>query len=147
LTALVSRGKGNARRLRRARILLLADESQPEGAWKDADIAKALSAHARTVERTRGKCVESADFVCAMEDVLEVYHRPHDPTWPLVCFDEGSKQQTKETRLPLPPQPGDVAKYDCEYERNASDSTVWAPRRFARKRKFCYPPGAYAASY
>jgi len=58
LTVLVSRGKGNARRLRRARILLLADEQQPEGAWKDADIAKALGAHARTVERTREKCVE-----------------------------------------------------------------------------------------
>lgn len=42
LTALVSRGTGNARRLRRARILLLADEYQAEGAWKDADIAKAL---------------------------------------------------------------------------------------------------------
>ena len=53
LEALVSRGTGNARRLRRARILLLADENQPEGAWRDADIAKALSAHARTVERTR----------------------------------------------------------------------------------------------
>ena len=58
LTALVSRGTGNARRLRRARILLMADENQPEGAWQDADIAKALSAHARTVERTREKCVE-----------------------------------------------------------------------------------------
>ena len=58
LTVLVSKGKGNARRLRRARMLLLADENQPEGAWKDADIAKALSAHARTVERTRGKCVQ-----------------------------------------------------------------------------------------
>ena len=58
LTALVSRGTGNARRLRRARILLLADENQPEGAWKDADIAAALSAHARTIERTREKCVE-----------------------------------------------------------------------------------------
>jgi hypothetical protein len=58
LTTLVSRGKGNVRRLRRARILLLADENQPEGAWKDADIAKALSAHVRTVERTREKCVE-----------------------------------------------------------------------------------------
>ena len=58
LTAVVSRGTGNVRRLRRARILLLADENQPEGAWKDADIAKALSAHARTVERTREKCVE-----------------------------------------------------------------------------------------
>jgi hypothetical protein len=58
LTALVSRGTGNARRLRRARILLLADENQPEGAWKDADISAALSAHARTIERTREKCVE-----------------------------------------------------------------------------------------
>jgi len=58
LTSIVTRGKGNARRIRRAQMLLLADENQPEGAWKDADIAKALSAHARTVERTREKCVE-----------------------------------------------------------------------------------------
>ena len=58
LTAIVSKGKGNARRIRRAQILLLVDENQPDGAWKDADIAKALSAHVRTVERTREKCVE-----------------------------------------------------------------------------------------
>jgi len=57
-----------------------------------------------------------------MEDVLEVYHRPYDPRCPLVCFDEGSKQQTKETRLPLPPQPGSVAKYDYEYERNGTSN-------------------------
>ena len=57
-----------------------------------------------------------------MEDVLEVYHRPYDPKRPLVCFDEGSKQQTKETRLPLPPRPGDVAKYDYEYERNGTSN-------------------------
>jgi hypothetical protein len=58
LTALVSKGKGSAPRLRRARILLMADENQEEGGWKDADIAKALHAHVRTVERTREKCVE-----------------------------------------------------------------------------------------
>ena len=57
-----------------------------------------------------------------MEDTLEVYHRPHDPTRPLVCFDEGGKQLTKETRLPLPPRPGDVAKYDYEYERNGTSN-------------------------
>ncbi len=39
-------------------MLLLADENQPGGGWKDADIAQALSAHTRTVERTREKCVE-----------------------------------------------------------------------------------------
>jgi hypothetical protein len=57
-----------------------------------------------------------------MEDVLEVYHRPPDPQCPLVCFDEGSKQQTKETRWPLPPRPGSVAKYDYEYERNGTSN-------------------------
>ena len=64
----------------------------------------------------------SAEFVCAMEDTLEVYHRPQDPKRPLVCFDEGSKQLTKETRLPLPPRPGAVAKYDYEYERNGTSN-------------------------
>lgn len=57
-----------------------------------------------------------------MEDVLEVYHRPHDPHCPLVCFDEGTKQQVKETRLPLPPQPGQLAKYDYEYERKGTSN-------------------------
>jgi len=57
-----------------------------------------------------------------MEDTLEVYHRPHDPKRPLICFDEGGKQLTKETRLPLPPRPGDVAKYDYEYERNGTSN-------------------------
>ena len=65
---------------------------------------------------------ESAGFVCAMEDVLEVYHRPHDPTRPRVCFDDGGTQHTQETRLPLPPRPGDLAKYDYEYERNGTSN-------------------------
>ena len=38
----------------------------------------------------------NADFVAAMEDVLEVYHRPYDPERPMVCFDEASKQLIKE---------------------------------------------------
>ena len=31
---------------------------------------------------------QDAEFVCAMEDVLEVYHRPYDPRRPQVCLDE-----------------------------------------------------------
>ena len=58
LTAMVNTGQGQARRLRRARILLMADEAQTGGGWKDADIAKALKASPRTVERTRQSCVE-----------------------------------------------------------------------------------------
>lgn len=57
-----------------------------------------------------------------MEDVLEVYHRPHDPKRPQVCFDEGTKQQTKERHSPLPAQPGSMAKYDYEYERNGTSN-------------------------
>ena len=40
-----------------------------------------------------------------MEDVLEVYHRPHDPQRPVVCLDECSKQLIGEVRAPLPPRP------------------------------------------
>jgi hypothetical protein len=55
-----------------------------------------------------------------MEDVLEVYKRPHDPARPLVCLDETSKQLVAETRQPLPMQPGQPARYDYEYERNGT---------------------------
>ena len=58
------------------------------------------------------------DFVWAMEDVLEVYHRPYEDNEVLVCLDETSKQQVKETRLPRPPRPGSAVAYDYEYERN-----------------------------
>jgi hypothetical protein len=46
-----------------------------------------------------------------MEDILEVYHRPYDPKRPLVCIDEASKQQVKETREPLPRQAGKPERY------------------------------------
>jgi DDE superfamily endonuclease len=55
-----------------------------------------------------------------MEDVLEAYHRPHDPAPPLVCVDESSKQLIKETRTPIPMKRGQPARYDCEYERNGT---------------------------
>jgi hypothetical protein len=63
---------------------------------------------------------QNADFVCAMEDVLEVYHRPHDPQRPLVCFDEASKQLIKEVRKPIPAAPGRPETADYEYERNGT---------------------------
>ncbi len=40
----------------------------------------------------------NAAFVAAVEDILEVYQRPHDPEKPLVCIDETSKQLIIETR-------------------------------------------------
>ena len=60
----------------------------------------------------------SAEFVCAMEDVLEVYQRQYGDNEVLVCLDETSKQQVKETRRPRPARPGAAGSYDYEYERN-----------------------------
>ncbi len=55
-----------------------------------------------------------------MEDVLEVYHRPHDPKYPVVCVDETSKQLISETRVPIKAKPGQPARHDYEYERNGT---------------------------
>jgi hypothetical protein len=60
----------------------------------------------------------NAAFVCAMEDILTLYKRPHDPDVPLICMDETSKQLTKETRRRLSAKPGRPERYDYEYERN-----------------------------
>jgi hypothetical protein len=59
-------------------------------------------------------------FVAAMEDVLAVYTRPHDPDRVLVCLDETSKQLIAETRVPIPMKPGRAARVDYEYERNGT---------------------------
>jgi hypothetical protein len=62
----------------------------------------------------------SAEFVAAMEDVLDLYEEPHDPKRPKVNFDETSKQLIAETRVPLPPQPGKPACYDYDYQRHGT---------------------------
>lgn len=53
-----------------------------------------------------------------MEDVLNIYKRPFDPKYPVVCIDETFKQLIGETRKPLPGKPGSVERYDHVYTRN-----------------------------
>ncbi len=64
-----------------------------------------------------------------MEDVLEVYQRPHDPDCPVVCVDETSKQLIAETRRPIPARPGQPARHDYAYERNGTANLfmIYAP--------------------
>lgn len=64
----------------------------------------------------------SAEFVCKMEDVLDVYKRPYNEKYPVVCMDESSKQHLKETRKPIPMKPGESQRYDSEYERNGTSN-------------------------
>ena len=60
---------------------------------------------------------QNAAFVKAMEDVLDVYHRPYDPTRPQVCLDETSKQLVEHTRVPVAASRGRPARVDDEYKR------------------------------
>jgi len=53
-----------------------------------------------------------------MEDVLEVYARPYDPAFPVVCMDESSKQLIGEVTSPIPVAPGHPLLQDDEYVRN-----------------------------
>jgi nucleotidyltransferase/DNA polymerase involved in DNA repair len=62
----------------------------------------------------------NAAFVAAMEDVIEVYHRPHDPDRPVVCVDETSKQLIVETRTPIPAKRGQPRRVNYEYRRNGA---------------------------
>ena len=62
----------------------------------------------------------NAEFVCAMEDVLEVYHRPYDEKRPVICLDEASKPLVGEVIVPIPAGPGQPERFDYEYVRNGT---------------------------
>lgn len=67
-----------------------------------------------------------AEFVAAMEDVLEVYHRPDDEKRPLVCLDEASKQLIGEIAEPIAAAPGRPERIDYEYVRNGTANLFMA---------------------
>ena len=52
-----------------------------------------------------------------MEKVLDIYKRPFDPEYPVVCMDESPKQLIAETRTPIPASSGQPVKHDYEYRR------------------------------
>ena len=65
-------------------------------------------------------CVPKVDaaYVAAMEDVLDLYGEPPDPTRPVICFDESPTQLIGEVRAPIPAEPGRLERFDFEYKRN-----------------------------
>ena len=68
-----------------------------------------------------------------MEDVLDLYHEERDPEWPVVCFDETSKQLIEDVRPPIEAAPGRVERYDTEYKRNGTRNLF----------VFCEPKGGW----
>lgn len=57
-----------------------------------------------------------------MEDVLDIYELPYDPTRPVVCMDEKPYQLLGEARESWAMRPGDNKKIDSEYVRHGTCS-------------------------
>ena len=79
--------------------------------------------------------IQNAAFVAAMEDVLEVYHRPYDSNRPQVCLDETSKQLVTESRPSMSMQPGRCKRVDPEYRRCGVTSVFMLSEPLAGKRR------------
>jgi hypothetical protein len=59
----------------------------------------------------------NAEFVAAMERVLDLYHLPYDPKVPVIVMDEQPVQLFKETRTPIPATRNHAKRVDDEYDR------------------------------
>ena len=70
-----------------------------------------------------------------MEDVLEVYARPYDPKFPVLCMDESSMQLIGEVHEPIPAAPGHPVLVDDEYVRNGVASIFIEVEPLGGKRK------------
>ena len=55
-----------------------------------------------------------------MEDVLEIYKRPYDSAFPVICMERQPTQLIKETRMKIAVEPGKPERVDYEYERNGT---------------------------
>ena len=77
----------------------------------------------------------NGEFVARMEDVLDVYARPHDPAAPVVCRDEKPYQLLGHARDPIPAAPGHDRKEDSEYVRHGTCAIfVWVEPLAGRRR-------------
>jgi len=69
-----------------------------------------------------------------MEQVLDVYKRPFDQRFPVICMDESSKQLIEEARPSIPMEPGFAERVDYEYVRHGVANIFMANESLAGKR-------------
>jgi len=72
--------------------------------------------------------------VANLEMVLDVYKRPYNAQYPVVCMDESPKQLIAETKIPFKASPGKPAKHDYEYKRCGVCNIFLACEPLAGKR-------------
>lgn len=70
-----------------------------------------------------------------MEQVLDVYKRPYNKDYPVICMDESPKQLIKETKTPIPLKPGQDYRQDFEYERCGVSCIFMASEPLKGKRR------------
>jgi hypothetical protein len=58
-----------------------------------------------------------AEFIAAMEDVLDTYEQPYNRDFPVLCMDEQPVQLHKEVRKPIAATKRHARRVDYEYER------------------------------
>jgi hypothetical protein len=85
-------------------------------------------------------CVAELDdeYIGKMEDVLETYEKPYNPSEPVVCFDEKPVTLHADVRVPMPAKPGREARRDNEYERRGTANVFCAIEPQAG-RHFTFP--------
>ncbi len=66
------------------------------------------------------------EYIAKMEDVLEVYERPYNPSEPVVCLDEKPIMLHADVRPASPAKPGREARQDNEYKRNGTANVFCA---------------------
>ena len=130
----LNRGEGSNHSRRKvdgraeANIIKLACGPAPEGhsRWT----LRLLADKSRIVldepvsKSTIGNVLKKTNFgrTKANEDVLDVYERPYDPDYPVICMDEKPYQLLGEAREPKDMKPGNDKKIDSEYVRNGTCS-------------------------
>ena len=69
-----------------------------------------------------------------MECVLDVYKRPYDADFPVICMDESPKQLIEEGRSSIVMKPGHEARVDYEYVRHGVVNIFMANEPLKGKR-------------
>lgn len=67
-------------------------------------------------------CIQAIteEYRSRMYCLLELYQQGYNPSHPLVCMDEKSKQLLEDSRQPIKAKPGKLEKYDYEYKRKGT---------------------------
>ncbi len=69
-----------------------------------------------------------------MEQVLDIYERPYNPSYPVICFDERPCQLLGDVLMPIPMKSGRIERQDYHYQRHGTCAVLMAVEPLAGRR-------------